>query len=62
MARETLFVTTQGLGSTTLTAHTLLRLGLTATTNTELATLAEAMEGAAAGYGLANASYDSVKF
>lgn len=32
------------------------------TTNTELATLAEAMEGAAAGYNLANASYDSVSF
>jgi SpoU rRNA methylase family enzyme len=31
-------------------------------TNTELATLAEAMEGAAVGYGLANASYDSVSF
>ena len=33
-----------------------------ATTNTELAALAEAMEGAAAGYGLANASYDSKSF
>jgi sugar lactone lactonase YvrE len=32
------------------------------TTNTELATLAEAMEGAAVGYGLVNASYDSVSF
>jgi sugar lactone lactonase YvrE len=32
------------------------------TTNTELATLAEAMEGAVGGYGLANASYDSVSF
>jgi hypothetical protein len=31
-------------------------------TNTELATLAEAMEGAVSGYGLANASYDSVSF
>jgi len=31
-------------------------------TNTELATLAEAMEGAAVGYGLVNASYDSVSF
>jgi sugar lactone lactonase YvrE len=31
-------------------------------TNTELATLAEAMEGAAAGYDIANASYDSVSF
>ena len=31
-------------------------------TNTELATIAEAMEGAAAGYGLATASYDSVSF
>jgi hypothetical protein len=33
-----------------------------ATTNTELATLQEAMEGADAGYGLSNASYDSVSF
>jgi hypothetical protein len=31
-------------------------------TNTELATLAEAMEGAVGGYGLASASYDSVSF
>ena len=31
-------------------------------TNTELATLAEAMEGAVVGYGLVNASYDSVSF
>ena len=31
-------------------------------TNTELATLAEAMEGAVGGYHLANASYDSVSF
>jgi len=32
------------------------------TTNTELATLQEAMEGAEAGYGLSDASYDSVSF
>ena len=32
------------------------------TTNTELATLAEAMEGAVGGYGLSNASYDSKSF
>ena len=32
------------------------------TTNTELATLAQAMEGAVAGYNLANASYDSVNY
>jgi sugar lactone lactonase YvrE len=33
-----------------------------ATTNTELAALQEAMEGAGAGYGISNASYDSVSF
>jgi len=33
-----------------------------ATTNTELATLQEAMEGAVGGYGISNASYDSVSF
>jgi len=33
-----------------------------ATTNTELAALQEAMEGAGQGYGISNASYDSVSF
>jgi hypothetical protein len=46
MAREILSGTTQGLGSTTLTATYASETWVNGTTNTELATLAEAMEGA----------------